>query len=352
MTRAAFVIPGDITLPTGGYAYDRRVLALLAAQGVTCAHVPLPGRFPSPTPDDLIETERRLADVADDAVLLIDGLAFGAMPGDLVGRIRQRIVALVHHPLCLESGLAPMRQRLLRQTESMALAFAAHAIVTSKTTARILSADFGVTADRITVAEPGTDQAARAHGSGGPTAALLAVGSIVPRKGYDMLMHALARQAHLPWTLSIVGAARDPTAVTAFEQARDALGLADRVTTLGAVSDDKLHQLYAAADIFVMPSHFEGYGMVLAEALARGLPIVCTTGGAAAETTPDAAALKVPPGDAAAFGEAVATLIEDGAARRRMADASWSAGQALPDWSMTAKIVATVLHDVSKKRSS
>ncbi len=347
MTRAAFVIPGDITLPTGGYAYDRRVLRLLAEHGVACAHVALPGSYPQPTADDLAETERILAAVPDETVLLIDGLAFGAMPGDLVGRIKQKIVALVHHPLCLEAGLTPMRQRLLKQTETMALVFAEKVIVTSPMTAKIITANFGVAADRISIAVPGTDRAKRATGSASSTAALLAVGSIVPRKGYDLLMHALAPLKHLPWTLKIIGAARDAVALAAFEAARDDHGLADRVATLGAVSDDELARCYAQSDIFVMPSHFEGYGMVLAEALARGLPIVCTTGGAAAETAPDAAAIKVKPGDALGFGSGVARLIEDHAVRRRMSDAAWVAGQTLPAWNDTTRAIASVLKKVS-----
>ena len=92
-----------------------------------------------------------------------------------------------------------------------------------------------------------------------------------------------------------------------------------------------------------MPSLFEGYGMVLTEAVARGLPIVCTTGGAAAETVPDAAAIKVAPGDAAALADALRSLIGDAARRQRLADASWRASQRLVRWEETARIVADVL---------
>jgi glycosyltransferase involved in cell wall biosynthesis len=115
---------------------------------------------------------------------------------------------------------------------------------------------------------------------------------------------------------------------------------------LGAVAQKDLDTLYAATDIFVMPSLFEGYGMVLGEAMARGLPIVCTTGGAAAETAPDAAARKVPPGDAGAFAAALAEVMDDADLRQRMADASFAAGERLPTWEDAARIIAGVIRKV------
>ena len=105
--------------------------------------------------------------------------------------------------------------------------------------------------------------------------------------------------------------------------------------------------MYASADAFLLPSLYEGYGMVLAEAMARGLPIVCTTGGAAAETAPDAAAIKVPPGDQGALTAAIRRLLDEPDLRRRLADASWAAGQRLPRWEDTARIIAGVIKELT-----
>ncbi len=354
-TRVAFLIPGDLSLPTGGYGYDRRILARLPAHGVEIAHVQVPGSYPCPTPDDLAATEAVIAALPDNHVLLIDGLAFGAMGFDLVKRIRQPIVALCHHPLALEAGLSDSRQAQLKLSERNALARARHVIVTSRMTARILAEDFGVNADRILVAEPGTDRAQRAKGSinghNGPPQ-LLAVGSIVPRKGYDVLIRALEPLADRPWTLSIVGAARDETLHAALEKQITAARLRDRIRLLGARTEAELEAIYASADIFVMPSLFEGYGMVLGEAMARGLPIVCTTGGAAAETAPNAAALKVPPGDATAFSTALARVLDDATLRAAMSDAAWSAGLMLPTWDDAAKRIAAALKAVGRRIAS
>jgi glycosyltransferase involved in cell wall biosynthesis len=352
LTQVAFVIPGDIAMLTGGYAYDRRVLALLPAHGVTVRHVALPGSYPMPTDADLQETARVLAALPQDTVLLMDGLAYGAMPDSVVRAITQRIVALCHHPLALEEGVSAERARALQSMEMFGLAQARHVVVTSRITGQTLLADFGVGADKMTVAEPGTDRAARATGTRTPLQ-LLAVGSIVPRKGYDVLARALASmRVTVDWRLTIVGAVRDAQARAALDASLQLVGadgrrVAERVTVLSGVADAGLAQMYRSADVFVMPSLYEGYGMVLAEAMARGLPIVCTTGGAAAETAPDAAAIKVVPGDAAAFADGLARVMSDAALRRRMSDAAWAAGQALPTWDDTARRIADVLKKVA-----
>ncbi len=350
-TRVAFLIPGDLSLPTGGYGYDRRVLARLPSYGIDIVHVALPGAYPFPSVDDLAKTEAIIAGLGDDCVLFIDGLAYGAMGYEAVCRIRQPIVALCHHPLALEAGLDEARAAQLKLSERNALAKARHVIVTSPMTARILAEDFGVNGDLILVAEPGTDRAQRAKGSingHDGTPHLLAVGSIVPRKGYDVLIRALEPLVDWRWRLSIVGAARDEVLLAALERQIVEAGLAERITLLGSRSEAELDEIYGTADIFVMPSLFEGYGMVLGEAMARGLPIVCTTGGAAAETAPNSAALKVLPGDAAAFSAAVGRVLNDAELRRSMADAAWSAGLMLPTWDDAAKRIAAVLKAIGR----
>lgn len=353
MTKVAFVIPGDLGLPTGGYAYDRRVLALLPELGIDVTHVALPGTYPSPSAGDLATTRAVLAVTAADTILLIDGLAYGAMPADLVAGLKRSIVALVHHPLCLEAGLTGTRQRELKALETAALVLASHVIVTSPTTGRTLTADFDIPAERITVAEPGTDPAPRAKGSrgegGGKPLRLLAVGSVVPRKGYDVLVEALAPLKALDWRLDIAGAL-DRSSTTARDLARqiDALGYADRISLLGAVDDAQLAGLYDRADLFVMASHYEGFGMVLTEAVARGLPIVMTAAGAAAETVPDAAALKVEPGQPRALAWVLGRAIEDAKIRQRVADAAWTVAQTLPRWDDTARRIADALKDLKR----
>jgi glycosyltransferase involved in cell wall biosynthesis len=256
-----------------------------------------------------------------------------------------------------------------------ALQRAQHVVVTSASTARILTVDFAVPAGKLSVAEPGTDlpphiertmiaspgethprartpaklareraiQASEAIGSRGALR-LLAVGSIVPRKAYDLLVQALARLAGLDWELTIVGdRERSPATTEALEFEIRHLRLKERIRLTGALDEGAVGDLYARADLVVMSSLYEGYGMVLGEALAHGLPIVTTTGGAAAETVPDGAALKVPPGDVEALATALRRAMTDAALRKKLADAAWAAGQRLPRWEDTARIVAGVI---------
>ncbi len=347
MSRAAFAIPGDIDQPTGGYAYDRRLLALLPGMGIDVEHVPLPRAFPRPSGMDLRTAAQALAGVDASTVLLIDGLAYGAFSTATLAAIPHRIVALVHHPLAFETGIGPDRAAALLASETQALGRSNHIIVTSSMTAQLLRTNLQVPAAKITVAEPGTDPASRAVGSDG-TLSLLAVGSIVPRKGFTVLVEALADLNQHDWRLTIAGAASDHDELARLELAIAAAGLAGRVSFAGAVDAVALDRLYAQADVFVMSSLFEGYGMALAEAMARGLPIVCTTGGAALETVPDAAAVKVPPGNTDALRTALRRVIKTPALRLELADAAWAAGQALPRWEDTARIVATVLEDVAR----
>lgn len=352
MIDVAFAIPGDLDLATGGYAYARRMLQHLPEHGVTAHHIALPDTFPDPTDSDLEVTRHLLAQIAPSTPILFDGLAFGALPPELVTEIASPIVALVHHPLALETGLEPQRRRHLQACERVALQHAAAVIATSPLTARTLVRDYGVNEDRITIAEPGTVPALRASGTGNPFA-ILAVGALIPRKGYPVLIDALAHltESHdLPtdWHLTIVGDTdRDTQEANLVRELVLSSGLRRNITIAGEVSARELSRLYARADLFVMPSLYEGYGMVLAEAMARGLPVISTTGGAAAETVPDAAAIKVAPGDVEALGDAIATAMMDGERRTEMANASWTAGRRLPDWPESAATIAAVIKSVA-----
>lgn len=340
---AVLAFPGGLSTPTGGYAYDRAVLAALPDAGVAASPLALPAGFPFPDPAQMRQAMARLEAVPPAHVLLIDGLALGALPPDEVARLPQARVALVHHPLALEAGLDAGQRAHLAANERAVLAACAQVVCTSPGTGRTLVADYGVDPARLTVALPGTVAVPRVAADGDPPR-LLAVGSLIPRKGYETLIRALAGLTDLPWSLEVIGGLDfDPPYVARVRAAIAEAGLMDRIRLQGALPPQELEAAYQRADLFVHPSHYEGYGMVLAEALRRGLPLVCTTGGAAAETVPDGAGVKVPPADAQALSQALRPLMCDRAARRRLADAGFAAGAALPGWDETARAIAGAL---------
>jgi glycosyltransferase involved in cell wall biosynthesis len=346
VTDAVFAVPGDLETPGGGYVYDRRVLELLPSCGVKACHVALPPSFPAPTPRDLAETGRLLGKTPANCSILVDGLAYGVIPADLIKGLGRPMVALVHHPLCLETGHSPQRCAELKASEMAALALAWRVIVPSSTTARILRSDFAVADEKITVAEPGTDPAPRARGSSGPVQ-LLAAGSIIPRKGYDVLVRALDKLPRSTWELTIAGATdRSPETTSALVAQIRRSKCSSSIRLVGALDRRALDELYSRADLFVMPSLYEGYGMVLTEALARGLAIVTTNFAAAEERVPDTAALKVPPGDVDGLANALDRAIADAALRKRLADAAWAAARDLPRWEDTAGAIAGVLKKI------
>ena len=345
----AFVVPGELSTPTGGYAYDRRIIEELRSAGWTVEVVSLADAFPHPTVAQRKAAVTRLLAIPKGRAVVVDGLAYGVLPEAAVEICCERpVIALVHHPLALETGLSDEQATRLRFSERDALACARRVIVTSAATARVLVASYGVPKEKITVAPPGTDIAAAAQARTEGIVRLLAVGSIVPRKGYDVLIAALAALSELPWTLSIAGdRTRNPSCAAQLENDIARFGLANRVALRGAVSDADLAELYQGADLFVLPSRFEGYGMAFAEALAHGLPVIGTTAGAIPETVPEGAGVLVPPDDAQLLAAALRRLIENVDERRRMSACALAASTEQPTWSASAKLFAQAIEAAS-----
>ena len=348
--RVVFMLPGPLDSLSGGYAYDRRIVAGLRALGWAVDWLVLPASFPWPDAADLDQAAAQVAALPDDTLIIADGLAFGAMPAIAQHHARRlRWVALVHHPLALETGLDAARRDQLLESEQQALATALGVIVTSAATARGLAA-FGVPAGRVHVVMPGTDAAALAAGSGGHALTLLCVATLTPRKGHAVLIEALAGLQDRPWTLHCVGStSRDAATTQALRASIAARGLGARVQLHGEVAAAALERLYAQADAFVLPSYFEGYGMALAEALAHGLPVVSTTAGASPDTVPAGAGVLLPAGDAAALRQALARLMDDAPWRATLAAGARAARTQLPTWPQAVSQFAAALAAVDSR---
>lgn len=339
-----FLHPGPITRRTGGTLYDRRMIDMLRAAGRSVVLHELDGEFPLCGAATEAAAARLLAALPDGAQAVADGLALPAFRPSLAAHAeRLQFTALVHHPLADETGLAAADRRRLFDAERDALRHAGAVVVPSAAMRRRLG-DFGVAAGRVVVVPPGTDPAARAAGGGSDRTALLCVASVTPRKGHLTLLAALERCRDLDWHLTCAGPTElDPVCWDQVRATIGAHGLGDRVSFPGTRTGRDLDALYDRADLFVLATAYEGYGMAFAEALARGLPVVASGGGAVAETVPDAAGRIVPVGDVDAWAAALREMIADPDYRRGKADAAWAAGQALPDWQEAGRRFAAAL---------
>lgn len=338
-----FVVAGDPAQLTGGYRYDACIVQALRARGLSVDVSGLPGRFPDA--DDMARQalQRALAALPDRSIAVIDGLALGGLPDVAAAHAaRLRLVALVHHPLADETGLDARQRAAFLVSERAALGHMARVIATSRFTARRL-ADFGIDAVRIAVIEPGVDAAPLAAADG-TEARLLCVATLTPRKGHDVLVAALARLTDLRWSCDCIGSlTRAPDHAAYIAGLISTHRLQARLRLCGECPAEAVGAAYRDADLFVLPSHYEGYGMVVTEALACGLPVLATTGGALADTLPPGAGLTVPPGDADALADALRRLLHDRPLRLRLRDGARRVRSGLAGWPAAGDAFAEAL---------
>lgn len=349
MRRVSFVVPGDLATPTGGYAYDRRIIAELRHFKWDVRVVDVGAGFPRPSAQQKAAARDLLAALPPQELVVLDGLAFGVLPEaaeELAAS--HRLVALVHHPLAYEPGLPASDAESFRASERRALATVRAAIVTSHPTGRLLEREYGVPAERIAVVQPGNDPVTAAPRETRDQVLLLSVGSVVPGKGYDVLVDTLTALHDLPWRLTIAGSlSRDSETVDQLRKQIDRAGLSMRITLAGALSNEELAKLYASVDLFVLASRFEGYGMAISEATTYGLPVISTTAGAIPETLRPGTGLLVPPDDVEALSAALRQLIEQPSERQRLGAAARDAARSFPTWRESGELFSKALEAIA-----
>lgn len=345
---AAFAIPGNLSTRTGGYIYERRMLETLPEVGQPMRHIELPVSFPHPTDDAQHETAVRLRALSPDTALILDGLVFGSIDTGILSSLACPVIAMLHHPLGLEAGLPPDRAAALIRREAANLRHAAHVVVPSPHTRDILTAQFGVAPDDISVALPGFDRppAPEERVPRADPPLILSVGIICARKGHDVLLDALARLRHLDWQAAIVGMTHDEAVREALLRQRGHLGLDARVRFTGTIDEPALDKLFREACVFALATRYEGYGMVLSEAQLYGLPIVTCAVGAVPQTVSGHDALLVPADDAPAFANALGRVLSEPGLHARLSQGSRDAGQRLPRWCDAARVMLAALDRV------
>jgi glycosyltransferase involved in cell wall biosynthesis len=340
----------DPERPSGGNTYDRRICRGLAELGWAVDERAVPGSWPRPDAPARADLAGLLATFSDGEVVLLDGLVASTAPEVLVPEAgRLRLVPLVHMPL----GDTPPDDDVAgaRGLEGAVLSAAAAVVATSDWTRRWLLDTYALRPERVHVAEPGVDAAEVAPGteSGGE---LLCVGAYTHAKGYDVLLAALALVADLPWRCVCVGTStRDSAFVDHLGRAAREVGIDDRVTFTGPLAGHDLDRAYATSDLLVVASRAETYGMVVTEALARGLPVIATEVGGVPEALGSVAdgvrpGLLVPPDDPWELSVALRSWLTGTDLRRHLRAAARERRTTLSGWATTSTLLARVLAEV------
>jgi glycosyltransferase involved in cell wall biosynthesis len=337
----------DPARPSGGNAFDRQVCRGLERIGWSVHETAVPGSWPRPDEAALAGLAGALERIPDDSVVLIDGLVASAAAAVLVPQAgRLRLVVLVHMPL----GDRPAADGTddARTREGAVLSAAASVVTTSAWTRRRLLELYALPADRVHVARPGVDAADLATGTSAGRE-LLCVAAVTPDKGHDVLLDALASTSDLSWHCVCVGSLdRDPAFADDLRRRAVDGGIGDRVRFPGPRTGVDLERSYAAADVLVLASRAETYGMVVTEALARGLPVVAADVGGLTEALGHGAdgvrpGVVVPPEDPAALGAALRAWLTDSDLRERSRHAARERRESLSGWSTTTSALAGVL---------
>ncbi|GAA1106959.1 glycosyltransferase family 4 protein [Nocardiopsis metallicus] len=341
MSALLFVVP-EATAPSGGHTYDQRVAAALGELGRPVRTVALGGAWPRPGRGAVAELSAVLAEAPDGSRVLVDGLVACGVPEAVLPHARRlRIAVLVHLPLADETGLAAGTARDLNARERALLRGGVTVVATSAWAARRLAEQHGL--ERVAVVRPGVDPAPLARGSGFEERAdsvprLVCVASLTPRKGHDLLFQALSGLRDLSWTCVCAGPGTPPPHS----------GLEDRVRFTGAVVGGALAEVHDCADLLVLASRAETYGMVVTEALARGVPVVAARVGGVPEALGRTSDGRVPgllalPEDAAALEHALRDWLTDRGLRERLREAARLRRSELAGWPEAARTMAQVL---------
>jgi glycosyltransferase involved in cell wall biosynthesis len=348
MQSATVWVPGPLARLTGGSIYNRRMVEGLRALGWSIEVHELDASFPEPTSSACAAAARALSTIEDGRTVVVDGLIYGALPdGVEIHHTRLNLVALVHMPLALEVGLAEAIALRRREAELRALSFARAIIVTGRPTIGALAA-MGHRRPAPVLVEPGSDAAPLARGSGQPVPHLLCVAALTPGKGHEGLVRALAGVSEQA-TLTCVGSL-DKDAATANRLVRlvEELSLGDRVSFTGELSRERLEAEYDRADVFVLNTRRETYGMAVAEAIAHGLPVISTKTGAIPEVVGSGAGLLVDPDDEVALTRALRILVGDPGERTRCRAGAARARLRLRPWDQAAERLGDTLRSLSR----
>jgi len=339
----------DPARPSGGNRYDRQVAAELARLGWQVHEHLVAGDWPHREVVALSRLEATVSALPDAATVLVDGLLASVSDDVLVPHAdRVHLVVLVHLPL--GGGVQAVSGRCdaaVTGREARVLTAAKRVVVTSGWTRGFLVERYGLDSSAVVVAPPGVEAAPVSAGT--PTGSgLLCVGALTPVKGHDILAQALTGLRELDWRSTWLGSLDlDPDHVRRVRALLRDGHVLERVELAGPAPARGVADAYAASDLVVVPSRMETYGLVVTEALARGLPVVAADVGGVREALGRVddrpPGMLVPPGDPAALADALHAWLTDQDLRESLRAAARRRRTALAGWSTTGQLVAGAL---------
>jgi len=343
--------------PTGGNVYNRALIAELRTLGIDIRLQTLAG----PWPDGDASTHLALARaLRATPASLVDGIVACASADVVAAAVEAgHVVTIVLHlPLSDELGIEPARRQRYALLESRAVHAASGVLCSSHWAAAELNSRYG--RGDVGIAVPGVTPADVARGSQdfGPPR-LLSLATLTPTKDQLTLIRALAQLADLSWTADLVGSDRaDPGYAGQVRTEIAAAGLAERIMVPGALVGQPLDQKWQAADLLVLTSRVETYGLVVTEALARGIPAIVSAGTGAVEalqegaTTAETPGTAVPAADPDGLAAVLRSWLTEPVLRHSWRQAALALRDTLPRWQQTAEAVLAYLNRPLKSPST
>lgn len=263
-----FLVPGNVRHGSGGNKYNAKLAEHLTALGASVETVTVDGDWPVGSPAD----RQRFAQALDGGTTVIaDGLVASGAPEEIAGAVKAGTkVWILSHMALAEHG----------DLESKALAAAIGIICPSVHSAAELQAKHGSL--DIAVATPGAEPADLSAGS--QPKHIVAVAALLPNKDQAHLVEALSQIKDLPWTAALIGSEEaDPAYAAEVRAAVEHHALQNRIRVTGELTGTSLEEQWHQADLSVLLSHSESFGMVVTESLAHGVPVLVRQGTGAVE---------------------------------------------------------------------
>jgi glycosyltransferase involved in cell wall biosynthesis len=344
-----FLITGNLHSLTGGYLYNTHMINGLKEKGYTVNVLATDWQW-----KDIDELEKicryNLEKLPHGTCIVVDSLILASLH-QIIQEFRKRLIflGLIHLPSSYDI-LSGVQGELARE-ELIALDHVRQVIVTGRFTFDLLC-HAGLNPVKIRIVEPGTDLFPRKKRYKAVPSELLCISNYSSLKAQDMMIRALYRLADRDWTLHLYGSMdRDREYTASVRSLIQQLKMEHRIYMHGIVERDEISGVFLNADLFLLPSLFESYGMVLTESLAHGIPVVTTLAGNLPCTVPAGMGLLIEPGNEEQLAEAICSLFDDPKKYSNLCAAASQYFRQVRSWEKAVTDFEMIIRDTMKDRN-